>query len=72
MVTNVKVDGFEKTEQNNNLLRHIIDVIYPLTPRKEEIKVGEEFSIIPFSKKTKEEIVSDITKLMQEYSKEPF
>lgn len=68
METKVKVDGFENTKKTNELLRRIIWLIYPLTPQINEIEVGKEFSIIPFSKKTKEEHLKDIIYLMNCYS----
>lgn len=75
METKVKVNGFENTQKNNEILRRIVEILYPLTSNVEnieKIEVGKTFSIMPFSKKTEEEIAAEIEKLMRIYSEKPF
>ena len=72
MVTKVKVNGFENTNENNEVLRKVVKILFPLTPNKEDIEVGVEFQIVPFSNKTKEEYEKDIENLMKSYLNKPF
>lgn len=72
METKVKVNGFENTKENNEILRRIVKILFPLTNDVQCIEVGKEFSVIPFNAKTKDEIAKDIERLMQLYSEHPF